>query len=139
MEQLTILMDYTICYSSKAAPEMTDEVLEQIFQTTQKNNRKKGIHGILLYGMDNFFQVLEGDKNVLLPLYEDVISNDPRHIELFEIINKPSSMSVFSSYDSKFNIVKTVEELENIKSYLRQHQVNSTAGKIHRLLNPFLL
>lgn len=132
-------MDYTICYTSKASPEVNEEILEQIFETTRKNNQERGIHGILLYGMDTFLQVLEGDKEILIPLYEDLISEDPRHTDVFEIINRPSTMSVFSSYDSKFNIVKTSEELENIKTYLRQHQINSTAGKIHRLLNPFLL
>ena len=132
-------MDYTICYTSKTSPEVTTEILEQIFETTEKNNQERGIHGILLYGMDTFLQVLEGDKEGVVKLYEDVISKDSRHTDMFEIINRPSTMSVFSSYNSKFNIVKTPEELENIKSYLRQHQINSTAGKIHRLLNPFLL
>ena len=132
-------MDYTICYTSKATPEVTTAVLEQIFETTKNNNQDSGIHGILLYGMGTFLQVLEGDKELIVTLYEDVISKDPRHMELFEIINRPSTMSVFSSYNSKFNIVKTAAELENIKAYLRQHQINSTAGKIHRLLNPFLL
>jgi len=132
-------MNYTICYTSKAAPDIQTETLEQIFETTKKNNHDSGIQGILLYGMNTFLQVLEGDKEILIKLYEEVISKDPRHTDIYEIINRPSTMSVFSTYYSKFNIVTTSEELDRIKTYLKQHQINSTAGKINRLLNPFLL
>ena len=54
-------MIYTLCYVSKANEGMNENTIEDIFHTTVENNTKKGIHGILMYGMGNFFQVLEGD------------------------------------------------------------------------------
>ena len=132
-------MTYTLCYVSKAAEGVNKNEIEQIFETTLANNSEKGIHGILLYGMDNFFQVLEGDERSVETLYEDYIKNDPRHFDIFEVIRRKTAKPVFSEYSSLFTIVKTSEQLEQIKAYLATHNVNSTSNKLKRLLNPFLL
>lgn len=130
---------YTICYSSKASSGVNERIIEDIFSTTLENNPKKQINGILLYGMGNFFQVLEGKKDTIESLYEDTIKNDPRHTEIFEIIRRDTDTPAFSNYSSTFTIVKTNAQLENIKSYLRLNRVHTTSEKLSRLLNPFLL
>lgn len=132
-------MIYTLCYVSKALNNIQPSKIEEIFTITQKNNSQKNIAGILMYGMGDFFQVLEGDKNTIEDLYEDHIKKDPRHDEIFEIIRRPTQKPIFKEYSSLFTIVRTKKQLDDIKSYLSVNKVNTTSNKLSRLLNPFLL
>ena len=72
-------------------------------------------------------------------LYEEEIKADPRHADIFEVMRRPTQQAIFSGYSSLFTIVRTSEQLENIKSYLATHRINTTSDKLRRLLNPFLL
>jgi hypothetical protein len=131
-------MIHTICYSSKAAEGLEKEALEGIYNKTYTNNSLRNVTGILLFELGNFFQVLEGDKDIIMPLYENKIKNDPRHHSIFEIINRPKQKALFSNYSTDFNIVRTAEQLATIDAYLKENKV-STSEKIQRLIQPFLL
>ena len=132
-------MIYTLCYVSKAVEELDETAIKDIFSTTFENNTRKGIHGILLYGMGDFFQVLEGDKRMIESLYEDKIKNDSRHFNIFEVIRRETQSPIFSAYSSMFTIVQTPEQLEQIRTYLKLNKIDATSNKLSRLLNPFLL
>ncbi len=132
-------MTYTICYVSKAMEALNQLAIEDIFMTTIHNNKQKNIHGILLYGMGDFFQVLEGNEKEVEDLFENHIKKDPRHSNIFEVIRRPTQKPIFSEYSSLFTVVKTNQQLEQIKTYLALNKVNSTSEKLSRLLNPFLL
>lgn len=129
---------HTICYVSKVQPDLTDQQLQELFSHSSNNNNNKGIKGILLSTMGNFFQVLEGRKEQISSLYE-VIKEDSRHNEIYEVFNKPVSKPVFTNYNSAFNVIKTVDELEQLKTYLDTMPFDSTSEKLSRLLAPFLL
>jgi len=132
------MKNYTICYVSKAKENITQQEVEAIFANTYTKNTLKNITGILLYMMGDFFQVLEGNEKYLKKLYE-TIKVDPRHTNVFEIMNKPVNKSVFKDYRSDFNIVRNDAQIKEIKDYLRNAEYNSTAEKIDRLLEPFFL
>ncbi|MGK0386464.1 MAG: hypothetical protein ACI849_001081 [Patiriisocius sp.] len=131
-------MIHTICYSSKAVDNLQEEGLESIYNKTYTNNSIRNVTGILLFELGNFFQVLEGEKDIIMPLYEEKIKKDPRHHSIFEIINKPKQKALFLDYRTDFNIIRTPEQLAMIDTYLKEHKV-STSEKIQRLLQPFLL
>ena len=127
---------YTICYFSKVAPHLTETQIQEILDYTYTQNNEKGICGILLHTLGNFFQVLEGDKAYLTDLYENKIKKDPRHHSVFEVIHKEGSDPVFTSYSSQFLKVEDSEVLDDIKAYVKKHAiVSSTSDKISRLLN----
>ncbi|MGJ8667255.1 MAG: BLUF domain-containing protein [Patiriisocius sp.] len=132
-------MGYTICYISKAKEGLTPQEIEDIFNKTYTKNSLKSITGILIHGMGNFFQILEGEKNEILPLFEDIIKKDARHADIFEVISKPKDVAIFANYRSHFNIIRTNEQLEDVKKYLREHDINTTTDKLQRLLSPFIL
>lgn len=132
-------MVYTLCYVSKASKNLNDFKVEQIFDTTIYNNVKKNIQGILMYGMGDFFQVLEGEKEVIESLFEKEIINDPRHYDIFVVIRRYTKNPIFKSYNSLFTILRTNEQLDQIKAYLAQNKIDTTSNKFSRLLNPFLL
>ena len=132
-------MTHTICYHSKMANSLGNADIEAIFNKTYAKNKLKGVTGILLCSMGNFFQVLEGDPKYIIPLYEDIIKKDPRHTDIFEIINKQKPEALFTEYSTGFNIVRTNAQLENVKQYLRKEKETTTSEKIQRLLQPFLI
>lgn len=132
-------MVYTLCYVSKAAEGLDDYKVEQIFNTTIHKNTSKSIHGILLYGMGDFFQILEGDKKKIEQLFEEQIEKDPRHSDIFVVMRKFTENPIFRNYSSLFNVLKTNEQLDQVRAYLAQNRIDSTSNKFRRLLNPFLL
>lgn len=127
---------YTICYVSKAAPELKEQDIEELFNYTSKANTKKGVSGILLHSLGNFFQVLEGSEKHLLQLFEK-IKEDPRHGEMYEVYNKRTNHPVFENYKSTFDIVKNSDDLKTLIAYLSVDKSNSTNHKLKRLLEPF--
>ena len=132
-------MKHTICYVSKSAEALSEESIEEIFQTTLAHNNSEGITGILLYGFGNFFQVLEGNKRQILRLYAK-IRKDPRHHRIETLINHPIKRTIFGSYSSSFNIVKTKTQLSDISEYLNVLNYNAVfSERMKRLIHPFLL
>lgn len=127
---------YTICYVSKGAPGLQEKDIEELFHYTSTANNKNAVSGILLYSLGNFFQVLEGNEKHLLQLYQK-IKEDPRHLEIYEVYNKPTHRPVFENYKSTFDIVKNSKDLKKLIAYLNQDQSNSTNHKLKRLLRPF--
>jgi hypothetical protein len=132
-------MNYTICYISKLADNLDNADVEKIFEQTQLNNNEKNIKGILLFEFGNFFQVLEGKKELIEDLYHNKICKDLRHSDIQTLINYNIKQPIFNDYSSEFNIVKTRGQLENIKEYLNQNHHHHFSKNIKRLLNPFLL
>ncbi|WP_164549892.1 BLUF domain-containing protein [Nonlabens ponticola] len=123
---------------SKTSENLSDEDITNIFEYSKERNDECDVSGILLHSIGNFFQVLEGNEKHLKELYEK-IKKDDRHGEIFEVYNKPTAHPVFLHYSSKFNIVKTTQDLESINQYLQDNREISTSKKLERLLAPFLM
>lgn len=132
-------MKHTICYVSKAIDNLSEESVEDIFQSTIANNNSQGVTGILLYGFGNFFQVIEGNKRQILRLFAK-IKTDDRHHRIETLINHSIKKPVFGSYSSTFNIVKTKTQLKDISDYLNLLNYNVVfSDRMKRLIHPFLL
>ena len=129
---------YTICYVSKSNNSLEDNAIEQIFEKSMDYNSRCNISGILLHSFGNFFQVLEGNEEVLLELYEK-IKKDERHGEIFEVYHGRTAHPIFYKYKSKFNVVKTAEDLKAIDAYLDLNDSHQVSDKLKRLLKPFLM
>ena len=130
---------YTICYVSKGKDGLTTDDLEELFGYTLEYNTEHNITGILLYKAGSFLQVLEGNKQTLVSIFER-IEQDPRHKEIFTILKGPCKRRIFGNYASRFSIVKTQEDLENLERYLNQVEENIPNLKyVKGILEPFLL
>ena len=68
-------------YISRFANNLGPEDIDEIVQTSQKNNPKRRITGMLVASGDLFYQLLEGPREEIDSLY-DRISNDPRHEQI---------------------------------------------------------
>jgi hypothetical protein len=68
-------------YVSSAAKRYDDASIQDILQTSRRNNRKSDVTGCLLFSGLHFAQVLEGSEAVVIPLAKRIAS-DPRHANL---------------------------------------------------------
>lgn len=67
-----------LAYVSAATVAFTDSELDTLLERARTNNASLGVTGVLLFTEGTFFQVLEGDKDVVQSLYQK-IALDTRH------------------------------------------------------------
>jgi Sensors of blue-light using FAD len=70
---------YQIVYRSKATAPFAEDDLVALLEKARSHNAGKNISGLLLYGYNQFFQLLEGDDELVKDLFFNRINNDSRH------------------------------------------------------------
>lgn len=73
-----------LVYCSSAQSNITAEKLERITEDSLPFNHQNNITGILLFDGDYFFQVIEGESDTILWLF-DHLHNDDRHTNIVKI------------------------------------------------------
>jgi hypothetical protein len=86
-----------IVYVSARKPLCTEEEIQKILASCQKNNSKINITGVLLYSNSQFIQYLEGEYNQIMELY-DKIKLDSRHKNTVLISSGPIKARSFPSW-----------------------------------------
>jgi hypothetical protein len=92
---------YCLSYVSTQAKGLDNETLRRILETAREHNEKAGITGLLLHRDDSFFQILEGDREVVLDLFER-ICGDPRHERVEIVAEGPIERREFSDWQMAF-------------------------------------
>ena len=90
-------MKYAICYVSNASKNLNLQKIKILLDLWEKKNNSLEIKGILLYSEGNFFQILEGERDIVLPLFHK-IQKDSRHYGLIQIIGKDIAQGSFDGY-----------------------------------------
>ncbi len=90
-------MIYKLIYTSKAVPGTTDAVLEDILAAARRNNGDLDITGMLLFFDDHFIQLLEGQRNDVMKLYEK-IKQDARHTDVDLMFEEYQEDRVFGDW-----------------------------------------
>ncbi|HTZ76896.1 MAG TPA: BLUF domain-containing protein [Stellaceae bacterium] len=103
-------MLYTLVYVS-CATSLSPEVLTGILRQSRVNNERLGITGLLLYVEGNFMQALEGPREAVLGLYEE-IRRDPRHKDVTTIVSLPSEARSFERWSMAFRSAEELPEKE---------------------------
>jgi PAS domain S-box-containing protein len=83
--------------ASEATLSRFQTEMDAIVTTSQLNNSKLGVTGILISHNGWFVQALEGDRNAVLQLYTE-IANDPRHREIRTVSLEPISERRFGQW-----------------------------------------
>lgn len=65
-------MRYAITYVSTATPELANSGVEEVLKFSKEWNNKHNITGLLLYSDGNFFQILEGEKEIVQDLFNTI-------------------------------------------------------------------
>ena len=81
MEKLNYLI-----YSSVRNASCTDQQIQNILKSCEKNNPGKSVTGVLVHSQNYFLQFLEGEEKDLLDLF-NLIKKDDRHSKVI-LLNK---------------------------------------------------
>lgn len=132
---------YQIVYISSAIKSLTAEEMEQLADTSCENNVQYAISGLLLYVGGNFLQVIEGPREEVERLFEN-IKDDPRHGNIIKLIATEAESRMFPDWSMAF---KTMEKVD-LHTHCDHHSLLEIAHlprpqahqKINILLNSFL-
>ena len=86
-----------LVYVSNRKPVCTQEEIDKILMSCQKNNPQLNITGVLLYSDNKFIQLVEGESKVIMDLY-DKIKKDSRHSTPMMISYGPVKEKSFPSW-----------------------------------------
>ncbi|MFT6501168.1 MAG: hypothetical protein ACJASQ_001280 [Crocinitomicaceae bacterium] len=102
-----------LVYYSEANINLTSEDLSGILKTARDFNSKNNISGCLLYHNNEFLQILEGEKEIVLELFA-LIKTDKRHSNIVLISTDSINEKMFSDWSMayhEFNPNKQEEKL----------------------------
>ncbi|MBN2430919.1 MAG: diguanylate phosphodiesterase [Acidobacteria bacterium] len=86
-----------LIYCSAAKTSFPPEEFQRLLERARLRNTELGITGMLLYADGSFFQVLEGEENVIDGLF-DRIARDQRHQDITLIIREPIARRAFADW-----------------------------------------
>lgn len=111
---------YYIIYMSSAVKPMNYDELSALLQQCRDNNHKLGITGMLLYQNGAFMQMLEGEKQVVLDLYEQ-IRNDDRHTAVHPVLADEIQERNFEDWSMGFFNMDKAGEYPQYSEYINEN------------------
>jgi hypothetical protein len=102
-------MPYQIMYSSQATEPMTITGLENILADARAGNQARNVTGALVYVDGVFFQILEGDRDVVRNLMSNIAS-DTRHQSVKVFYEAEVSVRAFESWNMAY-VAPTAQQM----------------------------
>jgi hypothetical protein len=97
-----------LIYASYATQSMTSAELNELQLQSQTNNERKGITGLLLYKAGAFIQILEGEEESVVTLFNK-ISRDTRHTNVRKLVQQRIEKREFSRWSMGFGNLDTLD------------------------------
>ncbi len=110
-------MRFSISYVSTSNRDLNHDEVTELLDLTEIRNNNKGVNGLLIYSEGNFFEVIEGEKNMIMDLFED-IKEDPRHRNIMMIFKKEIDKPLFDDKEADFISVNTKHHQINMENFL---------------------
>ena len=110
---------YYLIYLSSSVKPLNHDQLSTLLQQCRDNNQKNGITGMLLYQNGTFMQMLEGDKQVVLDLYDD-IRKDDRHTGFHKVLAGDIKQRNFEDWSMGFFNMDKAGDLPEFKDYIEE-------------------
>lgn len=135
-------MLYHIAYISFSHKLLSERELEELLVKIRALNKKQGITGMLLYNNLSFIQVIEGEKEKLIMLYEK-ICKDPRHENIVKLVEEPINKRAFPDWSMGFEIIdnKQTAKIPGYNNFMTSENPNDlvkeSTNEIINLLNSF--
>ena len=111
---------YYLIYLSSSVKPMNHDQLSTLLQQCRDNNQKNGITGMLLYQNGTFMQMLEGDKQVVLDLYDD-ITKDDRHTGFHKVLAGDIKERNFEDWSMGFFNMDKAGDLPKYRDYIEDN------------------
>ncbi len=91
-----------IAYMSRAVHPLSDQELQELLAQCRRDNTQHQVTGILFYSHGNIAQLIEGEPEVLEPLFER-ISRDGRHSHVRKLVQRPIAARSFEQWSMAFH------------------------------------
>ncbi len=114
-------MIFYLAYHSFATDSFTKSDFSDILSTSRFHNKLKDITGILLYHEGNILQLLEGDEDSVIKLFNK-IKLDSRHNNITKIISGISTAHNFPDWPMSFKNL-TACEWNEYANHLRSNSL----------------
>jgi len=119
---------YQIVYTSIASKKMFKSDLYTILRQARNNNNSNGVTGMLAYTEQNFFQVIEGNKEVVSELFTK-IHNDNRHHDARILYENEVYMRSFANWEMAY-VSLSARELANWAGLGSATTIEDTLNKL---------
>ena len=111
---------YFILYLSSASHLMSDDELFHLLETVREKNKKSGVTGMLLYKGGNFLQLLEGEKDTVEALFQN-IEKDPRQTDIVALMKEETNTRAFESWSMGFANMDKKGDYPSYKDYINEN------------------
>jgi hypothetical protein len=113
---------HRIIYMSIANSNLSIEEIKLLWTEAKQKNKKININGILLYIDGDFFQVIEGEKDAVVDLF-DSIKLDKRHKSIITVYNGRIDKIEFPDWSMAFSSTdyKRIQKLLGFESITRKN------------------
>ncbi len=101
-------MLYELIYRSQASDDITEGNLVDILETARGFNGQNNITGCLLYNNKQFLQLLEGEFDTLMALYEK-IKVDDRHHDVHLLHMQETQYRIYPDWTMAFKSLRKTE------------------------------
>lgn len=135
-------MLYSLVYVSSAVTLFSSAELVALLEQSRANNIRLGVSGLLLYKDGNAMQLLEGERETVLALY-DRIARDPRHRGLLRLLEGPTETRQFAEWSMAFHDLSAPEARaipgysEFLSTPLTGAEFSANPTRCQRLLTTF--
>lgn len=110
-----------IVYMSRAVRPLSDQELQELLDQCQRDNARHQVTGILFYSHGNIAQLIEGDPEILEPLFEK-IARDGRHSNVRKLVQRPIAARSFEQWSMAFHPLEAAG-FEALQGFLLPHHV----------------
>ncbi|MDO7850641.1 BLUF domain-containing protein [Hymenobacter convexus] len=110
-----------IVYMSRAVRPLSDQDLQELLDQCRRDNAARDVTGVLFYSHGNIAQLIEGEAEVLEPLF-DVISRDGRHSNVVKLVDKSITVRSFSDWSMAFHPLEP-SGFEALQGFLLPHHL----------------
>jgi len=91
-----------LAYMSRAVRSLSDQELQELLNQCRRDNALHNVTGILFYSHGNIAQLIEGEPEVLEPLFER-IAQDGRHSHVRKLVQRTISKRSFAEWSMAFH------------------------------------
>lgn len=107
----------SITYVSAAAEGVSEPQLVELLGDVRAKNDRLGLTGILLYRAGRIMQTLEGDDDTVTRVFDQIV-DDPRHRDVFVIINEQLDERQFPSWSMGFRHISALPARDGFSSFM---------------------
>lgn len=131
---------FSLVYVSEGTHSYSAHDLQQILTKARETNSKLGISGMLLFKGGNFLQVLEGDREKVMTLFDKIV-RDSRHHRVTVLFKGESEQRDFPDWSMGFHDLDSpdTKKIPGFSDFLRTTLTTSDFTDMRRAKKLLLL